>query len=144
MPHETAAMELAPPVTHTGAQAGGRTDILHAAALDSIRALQKPNKPNLLEKIVRFYLGDAPRLVQRMADAVSTQDFDALQGAAHTLKSSSANLGALALAELCKEMEEEARGKSLPLAAARMVRIEHEFGLVRAALRARIGESAHD
>ena len=144
MPHQTAAMELAPPPTHSGAPAGARTDILHAAALDAIRALQKPNKPNLLEKIVRFYLGDAPRLMKLMADAVGCQDFDALQRAAHALKSSSANLGALALAQLCKDMEEEARGKALPYAAERMVRAEHEFGLVRAALRACIGDSAND
>jgi len=144
MPHQTAAMELAPPETHAGAQAAARTDILHAGALDSIRALQKPNKPNLLEKIVRFYLGDAPRLMKLMSDAVSGQDFDALQSSAHALKSSSANLGALALAQLCKEMEEEARGKTLSHAAARMVRVEHEFGLVRAALRACIGDSAND
>ena len=144
MSNQTAALEHATPGNHAGRPDAPRADILNAAALDGIRALQKPNKPNLLEKIVRFYLGDAPRLMEAMAEAAKNGDCNALQRAAHALKSSSANLGALGLAQLCKEMEEDARGGAAGQAPARMTSIEHEFGLVCSALIACIGDKKND
>jgi len=144
MLNQAAALDLGPARNDAGAQDEPRADILDHGALDNIRVLQKPGKPNLLEKIVRFYLRDAPRLMQTMGDAVSAADRDALLRAAHTMKSSSANLGALKLAQLCKEMEEEARGAAIPHASARIVLVEHEFKLVRAALCACIGDTSND
>ena len=103
-------------------------------ALDNIRALQRPGAPNLLDKIVSLYLADAPQLSQSMRDAIAAGDSAALQRAAHKLKSSSANLGALKLAELCKEMEARAGGDVLVNAERWFSLIEREYARVRAAL----------
>ena len=103
-------------------------------ALDNIRTLQRPGASNLLERIVTLYLDNAPRLVQSMREASAAGDSDALQRASHALKSSSANLGALELAALCKEMEVQARTGRLVDPGQWISRIEREYARVCAAL----------
>ena len=144
MSNQNAVPEHSTPANPARGQDVAGTEILNVAALDGIRALQKPNKPNLLEKIVGFYLADAPRLIKTMADAVAGADCDAVQRAAHALKSSSANLGAVRLAQLCREMEEEARTGSLASAPVRMTGIEQEYAVVHPALAACTGVKTND
>jgi HPt (histidine-containing phosphotransfer) domain-containing protein len=74
-------------------------------ALDQIRSLQREGMPDLVEKVINLYLQDTPHLIQAIQEAVAQGDPLALKKAAHTLKSSSANLGAVTLAELCKTLE---------------------------------------
>ena len=61
--------------------------------------------PDLLPKVLHMYLNHAPQLLNTMRDAVAHSDAPALQQAAHSLKSSSANVGAMQLAAFSKEME---------------------------------------
>jgi HPt (histidine-containing phosphotransfer) domain-containing protein len=116
------------------------TQAIDGKALDNIRALQRPGAPNLVQKIITLYLNDAPHLVQSMREAVAAEDRGALQRAAHTLKSSSANLGALQLAELCKEMEVQARADRLVDPEQWISQIEREYARVRAALSNQIAQ----
>ena len=51
------------------------------------------------------YLNDSRTLIEEIRTAVQTQDPVALAKAAHRLQSSSAQLGALATAAHCKELE---------------------------------------
>ena len=69
-----------------------------------------------------------------MRKAIAAGDSVALQRAAHTLKSSSANLGALKLAGLCEEMERAARAGNCEQARARLGNIEDEYEKVVPAL----------
>ncbi|MHB9099287.1 MAG: Hpt domain-containing protein, partial [Syntrophales bacterium] len=54
--------------------------------------------------------------------------------AAHTLKSSSAYLGAMTLSSMSKELEMMGRDKAPGEAMARLAPLEHEYGRVRDAL----------
>ena len=103
-------------------------------ALDNIRKLQQPGAPDLLERIVALYLHDVPKLVHSMREAIAAGDGIALQRAAHTLKSSSATLGAFHLAKLCNEMEVQARDKHLVDPGQWISRIECESARVCALL----------
>jgi len=69
-----------------------------------------------------------------MREAIAAGDNGVLQRAAHTLKSSSATVGALRLAGLCKDMEARARAGNLAQAEHALNRIEIEYARVRAAL----------
>ncbi|EGW53626.1 hybrid sensor histidine kinase/response regulator [Candidatus Endoriftia persephone] len=55
--------------------------------------------------VLNSYLENAPILMQGIADAVAAEDLEALVGPAHSLKSSSANVGAIELSTLAKELE---------------------------------------
>ncbi len=78
-------------------------------AWDAIRALQRPDRPNILHKTLTLYLAHSPSLMDQLQQALTQQNLPSAQIAAHTIKSSSAQLGAHRLAQLCKEVEAACR-----------------------------------
>lgn len=75
----------------------------------AIQALQRPGRPDILARVLATYLEDSRRLVEQIRVAVQSQDPVTLRQAAHRLKSSSAQLGALATATHCKDLEVRGR-----------------------------------
>ncbi len=92
-------------------------------AWNAIVALQRPGRPDILAKVLTAYLNDSRNLVEEIRNAVETQDADTLAKAAHRLKSSSAQLGALATAAHCKELEQLGRLARLDGAAALLAQL---------------------
>ena len=82
-------------------------------ALDGIRALQRPNRPDVLASVLRKYLDNSRDSVDTLRNAIRANDPSALQAVAHRLKSSSAQLGALAVAARCRELEAMGAQKNL-------------------------------
>jgi len=114
---------------------------LDPEALDHLRALQKGSERNILGKVVQSYLNTAAQLLQRMQKAVARTDAVALRRAAHTLKSSSASLGALVLAALCKDLEAMGRTDRITEAATVLPALLTEGEAVRVALAAELNGS---
>jgi len=110
-------------------------DLLDQKALAQIRLLQQPGAPSLQNKIINLYLTDSIMWVQKLRDAVAGSDSEALRQAAHTLKSSSANLGAVLLASLCKELEQRGREQRLNDAPELLQQLEVCYHQTREALR---------
>jgi CheY-like chemotaxis protein len=79
--------------------------ILDLQTLDRIRAMNRPGGPDLLNRVVDLYVFSSNALIDTMLAATRLEDALSLAHAAHGLKSSSANVGALALAELCSGVE---------------------------------------
>ena len=79
--------------------------IIDVRVIKSLRDMAGVNADKILTEIIDNYLEDAPQLLQQIREALAQADSDALRIAAHTLRSSSANLGAIVLAQLCKELE---------------------------------------
>jgi CheY-like chemotaxis protein/HPt (histidine-containing phosphotransfer) domain-containing protein len=63
--------------------------------------------------LVRVYLEDTPKSIALLEKAAATADTQGLIAPAHSLKSTSANLGALSLSELAKRLEHGARAGDL-------------------------------
>ena len=100
--HHDAASMLDSNIIQPAADDNGPID---KSALDRIKAVQQPGMPDLVEKIINLYLTDAQSLCNNIHEAVGNNDPRALSRAAHSLKSSSANVGAVKLADLCKRLE---------------------------------------
>ena len=83
--------------------------VLDPKPLENIRSLQGDRADDLVARVIQLYFESAPKLMESMNAATEENDWPSLQRAAHTLKSSSANVGAVALANLCKELEMGAR-----------------------------------
>ncbi len=62
-----------------------------------------------LKDLVRSFLDEGPELTSRMQRAAAANDADVLRRAAHTLKGSAADFGAVTLARLCREIEAHGR-----------------------------------
>jgi HPt (histidine-containing phosphotransfer) domain-containing protein len=86
--------------------------------------------PAFLAELIDTYLADAPALLVAMRDALGAREAGRLRRAAHTLKSTSATLGAHRLADLCRHLE-VAEGSAETLAQA-----EDEYLRVRVDLQA--------
>lgn len=73
--------------------------------LERLRELDAAGGPDLARKIARVYLNTSVSIMTRLDQAIDDADDEGLRHAAHTLKSSSANVGAVALSELFKQLE---------------------------------------
>jgi len=107
---------------------------LDRAALEALRALPVENG-NLLERVIGVYLDTAGELTERIGQALRGDDGRALHAAAHALKSSSANVGAIELARLCQQLEGAAQKRDLAAAADVAGALLREYGRVTHALR---------
>jgi two-component system sensor histidine kinase BarA len=87
-----------------------------------------------MDDLVDTYLADADEQLEAMRSAAANDAPEALLRPAHTLKSSSANVGALGLAEECRSLEMDARAGSVPDMAARVDACAATFGAVRTGL----------
>lgn len=61
--------------------------------------------PKLIQILVDAYLSEAPGYFGSLRSALQSGDMAAVSAAAHGLKSSSYNLGAVRLAKLCQDVE---------------------------------------
>ncbi|KRG37763.1 histidine kinase [Stenotrophomonas panacihumi] len=88
--------------------------------------------------IVQLFLEDAPRLIARLEAASGTRDNDELREASHTLKSSSANVGAIALANAARRIELAARAGPIERPAVMVALVIAEYARARLALTGQI------
>jgi HPt (histidine-containing phosphotransfer) domain-containing protein len=91
---------------------------------------------DFLVELIDVYLKDTPNRVVQLRRALDGGDNETFVREAHTLKSSSANVGAMGLSALAKEMESAGRSGKIETVAREMTRFEEEFALVKAALEA--------
>jgi signal transduction histidine kinase/CheY-like chemotaxis protein len=95
---------------------------------------------NEVDKLIDLFLDDTPMLLARLEAAALAPDFEELREAAHSLKSSSANLGAMALSAAAKRVELGARIRTIDRPAVAVALIASEFARARVALLASVGE----
>ncbi|MBM3128561.1 MAG: Hpt domain-containing protein [Chloroflexi bacterium] len=111
------------------------SDPLDRNTLERLRFLQD-GEHDYLGELIATYLESAPELLGALRAAIAGGSATATQKAAHTLKGSSASLGATTLAAHCHALELQARGGTLDGAAAQFQHIEGEYARVRQALEA--------
>ena len=85
--------------------------------------------------LVQMFLVDAAKYIQQLEEAAAGSDLEKLIAPAHTLKSSSANLGAMAVSAAAKRIEVGAREGVLPRPAVAVAVLEAEFQRASEALR---------
>ena len=78
---------------------------LDADALANLRALDPHGKSRLLERVVEAFDSSSARLLPQLREAHAARDLQGIRHVAHTFKSSSASVGALALSRHCAEVE---------------------------------------
>lgn len=90
--------------------------VLDAAALERLRELDPKGENQLLERVLKAFEASVARLVPQLVQARVAADLAAIRHVAHTLKSSSASIGALELSKICADIEASARAGTLDLA----------------------------
>ncbi|MBN2427585.1 MAG: response regulator [Deltaproteobacteria bacterium] len=101
--------------------------LIDQKALENIRSLESPGNPGILGKVIEIYLQEAPQTIQTLRQAISEGNAETVRQKAHYFKSGSANLGAIKLAEICKELECMGKAENLRNAAKVLEQIDEIF-----------------
>ena len=116
-------------------------NFLDQSVLASLRELQDEGDPDIVAEVGGLFLKHSPDKVKAILVALETGDAKGLYLAAHSLKSSSAYIGAMRLSALAKDLEMMGRSGALEGARDLADRMQEEFNLATKALQAEIARS---
>lgn len=92
-------------------------DAVDSATIEQLREVMEDE----FEDLLQTYLDTAPVELGRIYNALRVLDAKALAHSAHTLKGSSANLGAVGLSNLCRDLEILGKANQMDDETARLV-----------------------
>lgn len=92
--------------TQHNLNAGAHTTVLSPSFLEQLRELDPTGGFGVARQILETYREDSGQYVSNIDQAFATGDTEALWRAAHSLKSSSANVGAELLSDLLRQLEQ--------------------------------------
>ncbi|MGD0231815.1 MAG: response regulator [Syntrophorhabdales bacterium] len=132
----------APAATVPQEEPGGSSPVagpvLDKAALERIRQIDPDGEDDLARTVITCYLEESTKTIVSLREAVGAGDGAAIQGLAHGFKSASANVGAVSLAEFCREMEMKGRTNAIERTPEILLSIEREYARARCALEAEL------
>ena len=108
---------------------------LDVEALRRLRELDPTGANRLLERVFQAFESSTHRLMPQMHEAHRVGDHAGVRHVVHTLKSSSASIGAIKLSQLCAEIETMIRTDTLDGLPLRLAEMDRETAGVLAALK---------
>lgn len=109
--------------------------MLDARTLAGLAQLDPSGANNLVQRVLRTYISSLQRLREQLEIAHDGLDLPGVRLASHTLKSSSASVGALQLSALCAAVEQAARDQQTQELPALVQSLLAEAGRVDTAVR---------
>jgi PAS domain S-box-containing protein len=129
----------APAPAVPAAPAAAADGVLDAGALDRLRELDPSGENQLLERVMKAFDTSLERLLPQLQDAQASHDLTGIRHVVHTLKSSSASIGALKMSQICAEIEAMVRREATQGMDDRIVALQAEVVIVVAATRRLLG-----
>ncbi|MFT7667562.1 MAG: HPt (histidine-containing phosphotransfer) domain-containing protein [Planctomycetota bacterium] len=87
--------------------------VLDFDVIEGLRELGGEDDPGLVLELIEMFLDDAPNHLDDMMMSMKSSNAELMQRSVHTLKSSSANMGAIRLPQICNEMEQLAQNADI-------------------------------
>lgn len=109
----------------------GLQEAIDRSVLASLQELQDEGEPDIVVEVSGLFIKHAPEKLLAIEKAAEIGDAKAMQIAAHSLKSSSAYVGALRLSAMCKELEQAGRSGTVERAIERAKTIKAEYERAR-------------
>ena len=79
-------------------------------AIEQLRFLEDEDQPNVVAELVLLFVEHTPPKIAAIRDGITQGDAGAVKRAAHSLKGSSANVGATGMQHVCEQIEQAAAG----------------------------------
>jgi len=108
---------------------------LDLQALQRLRQLDPSGSNRLLDRVADAFESSTARLLPQLDAAMQQRDLDGVKHVAHTLKSSSASIGALKLSALCADIEGMIRRNELSELDTQVAEMRREILTIGASLR---------
>ena len=103
-------------------------------AIEHLRLLEDEDEPDIVGELVRLFLANTPPRLANMVSGVKSGDLVVVGRAAHSLKSSSAHLGAVGMQQVCEKLEGLKDSTHVDEAAHLVGLLQQEFEVVSRAL----------
>ncbi len=87
--------------------------VIDQQAIENLRLLDPSNNDEFLREIVGIFLDDTPQRIAELEQSLAANDVAKFTRAAHSIKGSSANLGAMALRIVAETLEHQSRKEGL-------------------------------
>ena len=104
--------------------------VMHPVDQKIIDELREVMEDDFIE-IIDLYLNNVPSQIKNIKDAAGKKEADVISRTAHNLKSSSGNIGAKTLFNLCKTLEDDGRVGEIEGCLEVIRKIEAEFEKVK-------------
>lgn len=108
--------------------------VIDPQAIENLRALNPGDNDEFLREIAGIFLEDTPLRIAELEQSLAAGDSPKFTRAAHSIKGSSSNLGAMALRRIAEQMEHESRSKGLADAGTLLPGLRAEFDRARTEL----------
>lgn len=115
---------------------------LDRRALDQLRELDPDGSAGVLAGLIDNYLSDAASLLQKLQLAFADKDLAGLARHAHSLKSTSASMGAMRVSALAVEIEQAAKRNAHDVCGPLLTALATEHAIAEQLLRAEGNRSA--
>ena len=109
--------------------------VLDVDALRRLAELDPTGASRLLQRVFGAFESSAQRMIPQLYAALGAGDLPGVRHVAHTLKSSSASIGAIKLSRLCAEIETMVRLETVDGLPGRIAEMDHETTAVLQELR---------
>jgi len=121
---ENATLDLKPRITPTVVN---NVPILDSKVIDNLRDLTEPDEDDPVIELVELFLDDAPQRIHQIRAQLQQRDQELARIAAHSLKGSARNLGALALSHAAEQVEDHIKADDWDGAEAGIEQIQSEL-----------------
>lgn len=109
-------------------------------AIENLRALNPGDNDEFLREITDIFLEDTPTRITELDQSLSAGDVSKFTRAAHSIKGSSSNLGAIGLRTAAEKLEHLARTQGLGNVASLVAQVKAEFSRAQAELAMLVGK----
>ena len=108
--------------------------VLDPQSIENLRSLNPDDNDEFLREIAGIFIEDTPHRIAELDQCLVSGDVARFTRAAHSIKGSSSNLGAMALRAAAEKLEQQARASGLADVSGLVAELKTEFGRAQAAL----------
>ncbi len=109
--------------------------VIDPQAVENLRALNPGDNDEFLREIAGIFLEDTPLRIAELEQSLVAGDVAKFTRAAHSIKGSSANLGAMTLRAVAEKLEHQSRTEGLAAVAPMVGSVKAEFARAQTELR---------
>src|SRR3954466_10199566 len=114
--------------------------VIDPQAIENLRALNPGDNDEFLREIAGIFLEDTPQRIAELDQSLAAGDVPKFTRAAHSIKGSSANLGAMALRAVAEKLEHQSRTVGLTGVTELVADVKTEFARAQAELTKVVGK----
>ena len=106
--------------------------VIDPQSIENLRALNPDDNDEFLREIVAIHLEDTPLRLTELEQSLATGDTAKFTRAAHSIKGSSANLGAMVVRSVAEQLEHQSAQQGLQEVAGLLATLKTEFARAQA------------